>query len=123
MVLMVMVMKLIFKFILIFMFGSLQVVATEKEEEYKRIERIITEGKIIHKKTMRWFMDYEDVTPNARDGKPDTSDDLMERYYTLRFLISFKKKLYDCTYSERDNYGFNIKDSWSCVHIFEPNKK
>ena len=115
--------KLLYKFILIILLGTFPVIASDKEEEqYKLIEKIITEGKIIHKKSRSYYDNAGSIPSNVRNGNPETFWDLQSKNYTLDFLINYKTQLYNCSYSSKESFNFSNRAGWYCYHIFEIEK-
>ena len=115
--------KLLYKFILIILLGTSPVIASDKEEKhYKLFEKIITEGKIIHKKSRTYYDDEDSIPSNVLNGNPDTYWDLQFKNYTLDFLIKYKKQLYNCSYYNKESFDFSDRDRWYCHHIFEIEK-
>ena len=110
--------KLILNFLfLILLFSSPTFSSDKKQEDYELIEKIIAQGKIIHKRVTTFYGDAFsslDPRPDRRMEGADTWDSLVEKRYKLELLISYKKKLYSCIFSGDGHSDFAKKESWFC---------
>ncbi len=107
--------------ILFLFFGiNTQIFAQEKsEKEYKEIEKIIAQGRIIHKETYTYYMDEDEIPVSAKKGRPESFLDLFDKRFTIELLIVYKNKLFSCnngfsSYTDK----FTEKEKWNCYHIF-----
>tara|TARA_Y100001970_G_scaffold68742_1_gene87708 strand:+ start:544 stop:915 length:372 start_codon:yes stop_codon:yes gene_type:complete len=115
--------RLFIKLIILFFLSTSTVQASEERElEYKRIEKIITEGKILHKRSRAYYFDNDLIPGHVRRGYPETYFDLELKTFILEFLISYKKKLYSCEFGGQASFSFMHKNQWNCIHIFETEK-
>ena len=116
--------KLISNFlILILLFSSPTFSSDKKQEDYELIEKIITQGKIIHKRTKKYYGDAFDLDPRSRSAQPETWDSLAGQKYTLELFISYKKKLYSCVFFATSGHtDLAFKEGWDCDMFLEKNK-
>ena len=119
--------KLISNFlILILLFSSPTFSSDKKQEDYELVEKIITQGKIIHKRVTTYygvpFGVYGSHADKRTDGA-DTWESLNDKTYKLELLISYKKKLYSCTFSGDGHSDFAFKEDWMCNSFLEKNNK
>ena len=79
--------RLFIKLIILFFLSTSTVQASEERElEYKRIEKIITEGKILHKRSRAYYFDNDLIPGHVRRGYPETYFDLELKTFILEFL-------------------------------------
>lgn len=102
---------------LILLFGlNSQILAQKRsEKEYEKIEKIITQGRIIHKERETMF--HRDTPKNLLNL--NTFERSMWTTFYLYLLIDYKDKLYSCQVSQKGSLDFWDRDSWLCFHIFE----
>ena len=118
-----MMIKLFFKFLLlIFLFSSPTFSSDNKQEAYELIEKIITQGKIIHKRVTTYYGDAFDSLKDFNDKRmegTDTFDSLLDKRYKLELLISYKKRLYSCYFLGDGHSDFAFKEDWMCNSFLE----
>ena len=105
--------------ILLFGVNSQTLAQKRSEKEYEKIEKIITQGRIIHKERVTWFSDN---TPKSSLNS-NTGEATFWKIHNLYLLIDYKDKLYSCEASTGGFPSFIVRREWDRYHIFEKPEK
>ena len=101
--------------ILLFGLNSQTLAQKRSEKEYAKIEKIITQGRIIHKERETLFSD--DTPKSLLNSKTDEATFWKTHY--LYLLIDYQDKLYRCSAVSYGSPSFVLRENWTCYHIFQ----